>query len=58
MLEEVYAAPDSYAAEHGYDLNQIYADLERREVSSDLPSQSSRPFAKGITTGRGPVYPS
>lgn len=36
VLQEVYAARDSYAAEHCYDLDQIYADLKRREASSDL----------------------
>lgn len=34
VLREVYAARDSYAAEHGYGLERIYADLKRREESS------------------------
>ena len=29
VLREVYAARDAYAAEHGYDLDRIYADLNR-----------------------------
>jgi len=45
VLQAVYAVRDSYAAEHGYNLDQIYADLKRREVSSDLRSDS-RPLAK------------
>ena len=36
VLREVYAARDAYAAEHGYDLDRIYADLKRREASSRL----------------------
>ena len=43
---EVYAARDSYAAEHGYNLDQIYADLKRREAISDLRWSDSRPLAK------------
>lgn len=46
VLQEVYAARNSYAAEHGYDLDQIYADLKRREASSDLRWSDSRPLAK------------
>jgi hypothetical protein len=36
VLREVYAARDAYAAEHGYDLDRIYADLKRRETNSQL----------------------
>lgn len=36
VLREVYAARDAYAAEHGYDLDRIYADLKRREAGSRL----------------------
>ena len=46
VLQEVYAVRDSYAAEHGYNLDQIYADLKRREASSDLRWSDSRPLAK------------
>ena len=46
VLQEVYTVRDSYAAEHGYDLDQIYADLKRREASSDLRWSDSRPLSK------------
>jgi hypothetical protein len=36
VLREVYAVRDAYAAECGYDLKRIYADLKRREASSRL----------------------
>ena len=36
VLREVYAARDAYAAEHGYDLDRIFADLKRRETTSRL----------------------
>jgi hypothetical protein len=36
VLGDLYAARDAYAAEHGYDLNRIFADLKRREQSSEL----------------------
>jgi hypothetical protein len=36
VLREVYATRDAYAAEHGYDLDRIYADLKRREANSLL----------------------
>jgi hypothetical protein len=42
VLQEVFAVRDSYAAEHGYNLDQIYADLKRRESSSDLRWSDSR----------------
>ena len=46
MLQEVYAVRDSYAAEHGYNLDQIYADLKRREASSGLRWSDPRPLAE------------
>lgn len=36
VLREVYAERDAYAAEHGYDLNRIFADLKGRESRSSL----------------------
>lgn len=36
VLRDVYAARDDYAAEHGYDLDRIYADLKQREANSLL----------------------
>lgn len=46
VLQKVYAVRDSYAAEHGYNLDQIYADLKHRETGSDLRWSDSRPLAK------------
>jgi len=43
VLREVYAARDAYAAEHGYDLDRIYADLSLREASSRLGREMARP---------------
>jgi hypothetical protein len=36
VLREVYAARDAYAAEHGYDLDRLFADLKGREAVSSL----------------------
>ena len=36
VLRELYAERDAYAAEHGYDLDRIFADLKRRENESNL----------------------
>jgi hypothetical protein len=36
VLRDVYAERDAYAAEHGYDLNRIFADLKDRESRSSL----------------------
>ncbi len=42
VLKEVYEARDAFAAEHGYDLDGIYADLKRREAKSrDLKTDES-----------------
>lgn len=46
VLREVYAVRDAYAAEHGYDLDRIYADLKRREASSRLRRTKARPLAR------------
>jgi hypothetical protein len=36
VLRDVYAIRDDYSAEHGYDLDRIYADLKQQEVNSRL----------------------
>ena len=46
VLREVYAARDAYAAEHGYDLDRIYADLKHREAGSHLRRTTARPPAQ------------
>ena len=43
VLSEVYAIRDAYAAEHNHNLDRIYADLKRREVSSHLRRTKSSP---------------
>lgn len=45
MLREVYAR-DAFAAEHGYDLDRIYADLKRQEAGSSLRRVKARPLAR------------
>jgi hypothetical protein len=47
VLREVYAARDDYAAEHGHDLDQIYADLKRREANSLLRRFDSESLVQG-----------
>jgi len=37
VLRELYAVRDAYAAEHGHDLDRIFADLKRREKTSEVP---------------------
>jgi len=46
VLRELYAARDAYAAQHGYDLDRIYADLKRREATSRLPRAKTRPLTR------------
>ena len=47
VLREVYAARDDYAAEHGYDLDQIYADLKQREGNSLLRQSNDDRLVQG-----------
>jgi hypothetical protein len=46
VLREVYATRDAYAAEHGYDLDRIYADLKYREAKSRLRRVDEGPLAR------------
>ena len=41
VLRELYAERDAYAAELGFNLEKIYADLKRREAKSRLPQVKS-----------------
>ena len=36
VLRDLYATRDAYAAEHGYDLDRIFADLKSREKLSEV----------------------
>jgi hypothetical protein len=45
MLREVCTARDAYAAEHGHDLERIYADLKHREAKSRLRRANEGPLA-------------
>ena len=36
VLRQLYAERDKYAAEFGFDLDRIYADLKRREATSHM----------------------
>ena len=46
VLREVYTARDAYVAEHGYDLDRIYADLKHREAKSRLRRANEGPLAR------------
>ncbi len=46
VLREVFAARDAYAAEHGYDLDRIFADLKHREAKSRLRRANEGPVAR------------
>lgn len=45
-LQEVFAARDAYAADHGYDLYRICADLKHREAGSRLLLVKGHPLAR------------
>jgi hypothetical protein len=47
ILRDVYIARDEYAAEHGYDLDRIYADLKRREANSFLRQSNGECVVEG-----------
>ncbi len=47
VLREAYATRDEYAAEHGYDLDRIYADLKQREANSLLHRSSGERSVQG-----------
>ena len=46
ILQEVYAVRDAYAAEHGHDLDRIYADLKRRETDNHLRRADAEPLVQ------------
>lgn len=46
VIRELYAGRDAYAAEHGYDLDRIFADLKRREAGSRLTRTDAHTQAK------------
>jgi hypothetical protein len=47
VLRVVYATRDDYAAEHGYDLDRIFADLKRREANTLLRKSSNEDSLQG-----------
>jgi hypothetical protein len=52
VLREVYAARDAYAAEHGYDLDRIYADLKHREVKESTSLGRTRSTGAHVAVAR------
>lgn len=47
VLRQLYAERDKYAAEFGFDLDRIYADLKRREAKSHMRrTQARRPLTR------------
>jgi hypothetical protein len=36
LLRDLYSTSDAYAAEHGYDLDRIFADLKSRDKLSEV----------------------
>jgi hypothetical protein len=47
VLRDVYATRDNYAAEHGYDLERIYADLKEREANSLMRQSNDDRLVQG-----------
>ncbi len=47
VLRDVYATRDNYAAEHGYDLERIYADLKEREAYSLMRQSNDDRLVQG-----------
>lgn len=54
ILREVYSARDAYAAEHGHNLNRIYADLKRSESRTGLKQIVEPPKQRSRKAGRSP----
>src|SRR3981081_2218535 len=52
VLREVYAARDAYAAERGYDLDRIFADLKRPGSRHPAQADESAPTGPGAASGR------
>jgi hypothetical protein len=49
VLREVHEAREAYAAEHGFHLDRIYADLKSREAKSRLRRTNQRPLARALS---------